>query len=399
VSPFTQVSVAVPCVHPVDDPCDLRAGVVARERPAPHRRGNPARAPFVVVIVSTEHPGAAADADPLLEHAANRLGRRRVGVVVGHQAPDGTTTVRSTGRASLPDGGAPDARTRFEIGSITKTFTGLALARAVAAGRLDLDTPVGELVEEVAGLGRGGVPVTLRHLATHTSGLPRVHISAVRGTLDMYRGLDPYRDHSAAALLTAIRTGRLRRTPGTGRQAYSNSGFGLLGIALARHAGLSYEDLVRRDVTGPLGLAGTGTADQATPEQTARTAGGHHRRRTPVSAWNLAALPGAGALHSTATDLLSWGRAHLEPPTGEVGDAVRLAVAEQGPRIGLGWQRTVTEADRRRGRDLVLWHSGGTGGFRSALCLRPATGDAVVVLTNHGRGVTLAAFRLLAALH
>ncbi|WP_407319217.1 serine hydrolase domain-containing protein [Isoptericola halotolerans] len=347
--------------------------------------------------MSTERPGAI-DVGPLLEHTATRLGRRRVGVVVGHLAPDGTSTVRSTGRTSLPDGATPDARTRFEIGSITKTFTGLSLARAVTAGRLDLDTPVGELVDEVAGLGRGGVEVTLRHLATHTSGLPRVHVPVLRGTLDAYRGLDPYRRHSEDALLAAIRTGRLRRPPGTGRPAYSNSGFGLLGIALTRHEGLTFGELVARDATGPLGLADTGTTDRATPEQVARTAVGHHRRHTPAAPWNLDALPGAGALHSTATDLLDWGRAHLDPPPGDLGGAVRTAVAEQGPRIGLAWQRTVTEADRRRGRDLVIWHSGGTGGFRSALCLHPGTGHAVVVLANHGRSVALAAFRLLAAL-
>ena len=333
----------------------------------------------------------------LLERAASRLGRRRVGVVVGHLAPDGTTAVRGTGRTMLPDGGTPDAATRFEIGSITKTFTALSLARAVTAGRLDLDTPVGDLVPEVAVLGRAGTPVTLRHLATHTSGLPRVHIPMLRGTLDAYRGLDPYRHHSEEALLSAVRSGRLRRTPGTGRPAYSNSGFGLLGIALARRAGLTFAELVARDATDPLGLADT-TSDGATSEQSTRTAVGHHRRRTPAAAWNLSALPGAGALHSTAADLLVWARAHLEPPPGELGEAVRLAVAEHGPRIGLAWQRTVTEAERRRGRDLVIWHSGGTGGFRSALCLRPSTGDAVVVLANHDRSAALAAFRLLAAL-
>lgn len=348
--------------------------------------------------MSPHDPDDAPGVATLLQGTATRLGRRRVGVVVGHLAPDGTTTVRSTGRTSRPDGGTPDERTSFEIGSITKTFTGLSLARAVTAGLLDLDMPVGDLVDEVAGLGRGGVEVTLRHLATHTSGLPRVHISMLRGTLDSYRGLDPYRNHSEEELLAAIRAGRLRRTPGTGRPAYSNSGFGLLGIALARHAGLGYGELVARDATDPLGLTDTGTSDRLTSEQSARAAVGHHRRRTPASAWNLDALPGAGALHSTATDLLSWGQAHLDPPPGELGEAARLAVAEHGPRIGLAWQRTVTEAERRRGRDLVIWHSGGTGGFRSALCLRPATGDAVVVLANHSRGVAMPAFRLLAAL-
>jgi D-alanyl-D-alanine-carboxypeptidase/D-alanyl-D-alanine-endopeptidase len=333
------------------------------------------------------------DVAALLDRFVARAAQRRVGAVVGHLAPDGTTTYRAAGRTTLPDGPAPDVATRHEIGSITKTFTGVLLARAVVAGEVTLDTPVGELVDEVAGLGRDGVPVTLRHLATHTSGLPRVHLSALGSTLDVLRGIDPYRDHTEPVLLAAIRTGRLRRTPGTGRQAYSNSGFGLLGVALARRAGTPWADLVRDRITRPLGLADTGTRGQATPEQRARTATGHHRRRSAAAAWNLEALPGAGALLSTARDQLGWAAAHLRPPADDLGAAIRRATAPHGPHVGLGWQL----AGESAAGDRVVWHSGGTGGFRSMLCLRPGRGDAVVALTNHSRSLTLATMRLLAS--
>ncbi|WP_418275039.1 serine hydrolase domain-containing protein [Isoptericola jiangsuensis] len=337
------------------------------------------------------------DVDVLLTRFADHAARRRVGVVAGHLAPDGTTTFRGAGRLTPPDGAAPDAATRFEIASITKTFTGALLARAVVTGDVSLDTPVGDLVDEVAGLGRDGVLVTLRHLATHTSGLPRAHLSTLGSTLDVLRGVDPYRDHTEAGLLQAIRAGRLGRTPGTGRQAYSNSGFGLLGIALARRAGAPWADVVRERLTVPLGLADTGTRGAATPDQVARTAVGYHRRRTPAPDWNLDALPGAGALLSTAGDQLGWADAHLRPPDGELGAALRLAVAEHAPHIGLAWQRTWRGDERPAGKDRLLWHSGGTGGFRSALVLRPDRGDAVVVLTNHSRSLTLATMRLAAA--
>jgi D-alanyl-D-alanine-carboxypeptidase/D-alanyl-D-alanine-endopeptidase len=348
------------------------------------------------------------DPGALLGQFVERAARRRVGVVAGYLAPDGTTTFRAAGRLALPDGATPDgvsldedvpgATTRFEIASVTKTFTGVLLARAVVAGEVSLDTPVGDLVEEVAGLGRDGVPVTLRHLATHTSGLPRVHLSALGSTLDVLRGVDPYRDTTEAGLLEAIRTGRLKRTPGTGRQAYSNSGFGLLGVALARGAGTPWADLVRDRLTVPLGLVDTGTRGEATPDQVARTAVGHHRRRTRAPDWNLDALPGAGALLSTASDQLGWADAHLRPPDGELGAALRLAVAEHGPHIGLAWQRTYRGEGRPSGKDRLLWHSGGTGGYRSALFLRPDHGDAVVALTNHSRSLALATMRLAASI-
>ncbi|AEG43209.1 serine hydrolase [Isoptericola variabilis] len=328
--------------------------------------------------------------DELLTRTAEQAARRRVGVVVGHVAPDGTTTVRGAGRARLPDGGTPDARTLFEIGSVTKTFTALVLARAVVEGELSLDTPVGDLVPEVAGLGRDGRLVTLGHLATHTSGLPRTHVPIVRGSLEMLRGKDPYRDVTEASTLAAVRAGRLRRTPGSGRPSYSNSGYALLGVALARHAGTTFGELVRTRVTDPLGLADTRTRHELTEDQAARTARGHHRRRTPAAPWPLDGLPGAGALLSTAADTLAWARAHLDPPDGPLGDAVRLATAEHARRIGLAWQRTPG-----RGEDTLVWHNGGTGGFRSMVCLRPEAGDAVVVLTNHARGVDLPALSLV----
>lgn len=332
----------------------------------------------------------------LLAETAARWGRRRAGVALGHLSPDGVVTTHAAGHVRLPDGAAPDAATRFEIGSITKTFTALALARAVVAGQVGLDTPVGDLVEEVRGLGRDGHQVTLAHLATHTSGLPRVHLPAVRGTVEMLRGIDPYRHHTEAELLDRVAAGRLRRTPGTGRPAYSNSGFGLLGIALARRAGCTYAELVRDQVTGPLALHDTTTRAGANPDQVARTAVGYHRRRSVAPAWNLDGLPGAGALLSTVTDQLAWARAHLVPPPGELGEAVRTALAQHGPHIGLAWQRTFADGERVRG-DRMVWHSGGTGGYRSVLCLRPDVGDAVVVLTNQARGVALAGMRVLAA--
>ncbi|WP_402462655.1 serine hydrolase domain-containing protein [Isoptericola aurantiacus] len=338
------------------------------------------------------------DVAALLESTALRATRRRVGLALGYTAPDGRVTTSAAGRLHLPDGATPDAGSRFEIGSITKTFTALALARAVVDGDVTLDTPVGELVPEVAGLGRDGHPVTLGHLATHTSGLPRVHLSALRGTVDALRGIDPYRAHTEEVFLAAVAAGRLRRTPGTGRPAYSNSGFGLLGLALARRAGTPYAGLIGSTVTGPLGLTDTGTRAEASPEQTARTAVGHFRRRTPAAAWNLDALPGAGALLSTVTNQLTWARAHLDPPSGELGEAVRLALTPHGRRIGLAWQLTSTATETPVGTDHVVWHSGGTGGFRTMLCLRPDVGDALVLLSNHTRSVALLGFRLLAAI-
>lgn len=321
-----------------------------------------------------------------LAEAAERAARRRAGVVVGHVGPEGATTVRAAGRAWLPDGPALAEDTLVEIGSVTKTFTATLLACAVVEGRLALDTPVAALVPEVAPLGRDGVLVTLGHLATHTAGLSRIFLPVVAGSVEMLRGRDPYAGVTERALLDGVRTQPLKRTPGTGSPKYSNTGMGLLGLALARAAGTSYGELVRDRVTGPLGLRDTATDELLTDEQRGRLATGHHRRRTPAAAWPLSGLPGAGALRSTVADMLRWLHAQASPPEGPLGEAIRLTQQPHGHDIGLGWLRM---------QDL-LWHNGGTGGFRSIVGVRLDQGDGLAMLTNHARGLDLAALRLLA---
>lgn len=344
-------------------------------RPSPHR-------PRVTTV-------GTAGADAPLQQTVDRAVRRRAGVVAAHLTVDGEVSLGTAGHVSLPNGPRPGARTLFEIGSVTKTFTALLLARAVIDGDLTLDTEVGELVPEVRGIGRDGVPITLGHLATHTSGLPRAHLPTVRGSVQMLRGRDPWAQITEDGLLRAIRDGKVRRTPGSGKPAYSNSGFGLLGIALSRHAGTGYGELVAARITEPLGMSDTLTRSGRDADQRERTATGHHRRRTPTAPWPLDGLPGAGALLSTADDMVRYLQAHLRPPPGPLGAAITLATTEHAPGIGLAWQRP------RSPGEPVLWHNGGTGGFRSVVGVRPRSGDALVMLANHARGVDLAGLRLL----
>jgi serine-type D-Ala-D-Ala carboxypeptidase/endopeptidase len=104
------------------------------------------------------------------------LGRRHVGAVAGllDLAADGQPLISGTGSLRAANGPAPDADTTFEIGSITKTFTALALAHAVVSGRLSLDTPVHDILPAGTAVPvRDAVEITVEHLARHTSGLPR----------------------------------------------------------------------------------------------------------------------------------------------------------------------------------------------------------------------------------
>lgn len=323
-----------------------------------------------------------------VEAVLARATRRRAGVVVGIRDRDGSTRV--LGRAR--EGADPDGRSLHEIGSITKTFTSLLLADGVVRGEWRLDTPVRELLPPGTRVPeRDGVEITLAHLASHTSGLPSLPVPALRGTVEMLRGRDPYRDLTPDGLLEALGRARLRRTPGSGAVHYSNLGVAVLGQAIAHATGTSYGDLVRRRVCTPLGLVDTATHGGLTDEQRSRLVPGHHRRSAPADPWPLEGMPGAGALRSTVDDLLVYLEAQLDPGSTPLAEAVRLTQQPRvthGQTIGLGWLRH----DRP---DHLWWHNGGTGGYRSFAGFVPAEQVAVVVLSNHARSVDLLALRRL----
>ncbi|HXH78879.1 serine hydrolase domain-containing protein [Nocardioides sp.] len=330
------------------------------------------------------------EARPSVQAEVDRGVRRRAGLVIGVLS-DGETSV--CGRAA--DGGRLDGSTLFEIGSVTKTFTSLLLADGVVRGDWSLGTPVRDLLPAgVTVPAKDGVEITLEHLATHTSGLPSAPLPIVPGTLKMLRGHDPYAGLTEDGLLRALGAAKLRRTPGSGSMHYSNLGVAVLGAALAHAVGRSYADLVVERICDPLGLADTRVDAQLSAEQRSRLVPGHRGRGKPTAAWPLEGLPAAGALRSSTDDLLLFLTAQLHPDQSPLAKAIRLAhVRRKDPRrpIGLGWMRI----DRP---ELMWWHNGGTGGYRSFVGFRPGRRDGVVALSNHSHGVDRLALRALRSL-
>ena len=334
-----------------------------------------------------------------IERNTARHGRHHVGLVVGAVTSGGVQSVVQVGRIRAPDGPATRADSLFEIGSVTKVFTALLLAEAVTRGELSLNTPVGNLLPEVDIPTRDGVAITVEHLATHTAGLPHnpMPLPAAVWAQWKARDGDPWEAIDREWLLTALARTRLRRTPGTGRIAYSNFGAGVLGHALVAAADhRDYGELVRSRVCEPLGMINTVLLPDQ--EQTEREAVGHRRRRQPTGHWEVAGLPGAGALRSTATDLLTFLQAQLRPYDTPLGPAIALTHQERRPGkrlgIGLGWLRVPM-----RGGHVLLWHNGGTGGFRAFVGFVPATGVGAVALANDQRSVDRVGLDLLTALN
>ena len=339
----------------------------------------------------------AGDLGKAVERVAAQHGQRHVGLVVG-AVTSGARSIVPVGRVRAPDGPAPRADSLFEIGSVTKVFTALLLAEAVTRGELSLDTPVGDLLPEVDVPTREGVVITVEHLATHTAGLPSnpMPLAAALRTQWKARDGDPWEAIDRAALMAALARTRVRRTPGTGRIVYSNMGAGVLGHALVAAAGCEdFGELVRSRVCEPLRMADTVLLPD--PEQAEREVVGHRRRRRPTGHWQITGLPGAGALRSTATDMLTFLQAQLCPEDTPLGPAIALTHQQRRPGkrlgIGLGWLRLPVRRDR-----VMLWHNGGTGGFRSFVGFVPDTGVGAVVLANDLRSVDRIGLDLLTTL-
>ena len=327
--------------------------------------------------------------DEIRQILVNRIDeqKRSVGIVVGVVEPGGRRVV-AHGQLATDNPADVDGNTVFEIGSITKVFTAILLADLAGEGALELETPVQRLLgPDVTVPTRNDAEITLLHLTTHSSGLPRMP--------NNFRPADagnPYADYTVAQLHEFLASHELQRDIGA-EVEYSNLGTGLLGHALAVSQETDYESLVSERLLEPLGMSDTSIA--LSPSQRERLAIGHSVQLRPVANWDLPTLAGAGALRSTVNDMLTFAEANLglgeSPLREEMAEThqSRRDFSAPGMRIGLGW---VIRGGH--GRELH-WHNGGTGGNRSFLGFDLESRTGVVVLSNSGDSVDDLGFHLL----
>lgn len=310
-----------------------------------------------------------------------RLGARGHRAVVAGLIREGERLCRGWSAS----GEAPDRSALFEIGSITKAFTGVLLADMVLRAEVSLEDPLSRHLPGLRPLWRYREP-TLLELATHRSGLPNTPRAMNRGELAYTLGFarrDPWAAVTAANYRGLVSQESPRRAPG-GRVGYSSMAVGLLGDALAAVASMSYEHLLTERVLAPLGMSAT--AVTIPPERVDRLMVGHSRRgrpRPPIQDF----MPAAGSLRSSVDDMVRFLAACLQPPDGALGAALHFAQQPRarmggGQQVGLCWF-IVTRRERPR----VVWHNGGTWGFRSFAGFAPEQGTAAVVMSNTSRSV------------
>jgi len=303
--------------------------------------------------------------------------KQSVGIVVGVIEPAGRRVV-SYGHLAQNDPRPLDGDTVYEIGSITKVFTSLLLADAVQRGEVALTDPVAKfLPAKVKVPERGGRAITLQDLSTHTSGLPRMP-----SNFSPKDPANPYADYSFENLYTFISGYQLPRDIGS-EYEYSNLGGGLLGHALTLATrSTDYETMVVKRVAAPLGM--TNTAITLSPAMKSRLAAGHGPTLQPAANWDLPALAGAGALRSTTNDLLTFLAANLgyvkTPLAPAMADMLKVRRPTPAPNlaVALGWHVLTVN-----GKEIV-WHNGGTAGYRTFIGFDEKARVGVVVLSNAG---------------
>jgi CubicO group peptidase (beta-lactamase class C family) len=326
----------------------------------------------VTLVASFTTNAHAVDLKPKIDPIAQPLVEDgiAVGFVVGI-VKNGQTQVIAYGETAKGSKERPTAHTVYEIGSVSKAFTGVLLAVLVQQELVKLEDPVQKYVPDAVRVPvKDGQPMTMLHLATHTSGLPRMP-----SNFKPADPTNPYADYTADKMFEFLGTHQLGRAPG--KHEYSNYGMGLLGTLLARITDLTYEQLMIKRICQPLGMDDTRV--KLTSEQRRRMAPPYNAALQRDKNWDFDAVVGAGGIRSTCNDMLAFIRANLDKSARPLTAALRLShekrhSMDNGLAMGLGWHIA---------RDgITRWHNGMTGGYHCWLSVVPDHGIGVVVLAN-----------------
>lgn len=284
-------------------------------------------------------------------------------------------------------GGQPvNEHTIYEIGSISKTFTGILLAQMALEGQLKTDDPAQKHLPATVILPtRDGKQITLGHLSDHTSGLARMPTNFTPKD-----PTNPYADYTVDQMYAFLKGYALQRDIGA-QYEYSNLAQGLLGHILSLKAGSSYEALMIARIARPLGMKETKITLNKKMKQNLATG---YSQGVQVSNWDIPTLAGAGAIRSSLHDMLRYLAANMGLKKSKLYPAMQLSHQVRhdkagNNRVGLAWHIKKGAAGD------VIWHNGGTGGYRTFAGFVKETGKGVVVLTNSSKGADDIGFRLL----
>jgi CubicO group peptidase (beta-lactamase class C family) len=220
------------------------------------------------------------------------------------------------GETKKNSGKIPDKNTLFEIGSITKTYTSIAILRMLKENNHTIETPIRlYLPADISTLARNGVELTFKHLLTHTSGLGRMpdNFEFFKKSSEAYAAYDRNK------LYSFLKNAAIRNDPFTVSE-YSNTSFGLLGTILELNYKKTYGEVIKEKLLTPLNLNETFTRMEQTNSRNWATG---YSNGNETAYWNsLNALDGAGTIKSNVSDVLKYAIANIKNPPSLISEAI-----------------------------------------------------------------------------
>ena len=268
----------------------------------------------------------------------------------------------------------PTSRTIFELASIAKTFTGILLAQAVLDHKISLDDDIRKFMPgDFPNLQYQGHPLKIVNLANHTSGLPAElpNLDSFKNEFAVMKMYDHYANDKFFADLRSVKIDTL---PGV-NYSYSNAGMKLLGIILEKVYRLTYQQLLKKYIAGPLDMPSTQT-ELAVSDTTSYTKGYSADGMTmPHGNWNM--FGGAGAILSDSHDMLNYVAANIDEALPAIQFSHMQTFANSDIALGLGWQISRNTINGTR-----IWKSGGALGFRTYCAVVPDKRIGMIWLSN-----------------
>ncbi|MFC1556208.1 serine hydrolase [candidate division KSB1 bacterium] len=299
-------------------------------------------------------------------------GGYNAGIVVAY-ITENAVNYFSYGEKKIGQDDPVDENSVFEIGSISKVFTGIILSDMVLKGELNLEDPIENyLPDDVNAPERSNSKIALVNLAVHNSGLTRLP-----NNLRPADPQNPYADYTVKQMYDFLSGHKLRRDIGE-QYEYSNLGMGLLGHILSLVNGKEYEEVLNERICSKIGMENTFIKFN---ESNSRELAFGHSGGKVVSNWDIPALAGAGAIRSNAVDMVKFIKANLGIDDTEISEAMAYSHQKmfdvfESLELGLAWHISVNEDDR------IIWHNGGTGGYRTFCGFDKRNKTGAVVLSN-----------------
>lgn len=336
---------------------------------------------FLLMLFLTSNAAAQKDLAAAKQHIKELIAKDYLlGASAAYIQSDGDIQYFSLGSIKTKRKKEPTKNTIYEIGSISKTFTSLVLARMVQRGLVSLQMPIGEaLPDSLSPPTYNSETITLLNLATHTSGLPSLPTN-----FNPPDWLNPYADYTVQEMYEFLDSYELKRSSDS-LVVYSNLGAGLLGHLLALKADMSYKKLIKKYITEPLKMEDTGIT---VPENKRDHFAAPYNFGQPVKRWTFRSLAGAGGIRSSVNDLVTYLKAQMGFIDTKLDSAITMTHrirfdAGEGHTavVGLAWFYSTKN-------DTIIWHNGGTGGYKSFIGWNIENGTGVVILSSGRKGVT-----------